>query len=130
MIYEDVVYMREQDQLTHNIPGEGRPMTFLDAVDTQISSATEVSILTSLETSYKLSELPISFPSQWAAADYIEGREWWTEQNGRELENYLKNKPFETYKVFRGKYHQNAAKSTLRCVGVFKGILRILDANP
>jgi len=128
MIYEDVVYMREQDQLAQNISREGRPMTFLDAVDSQISSAAEA--LTSLETSYKLSELPISFPSQWAAADYIEGREWWTEQNGRELENYLRNKPFESYKVFRGKYHQNAAKSTLRCVGVFKGILRILDANP
>ena len=46
------------------------------------------------------------------------------------MENYLKTKPFETYTVYRGKYHTNPSKSTLRPVGIFKGVIRVLDSDP
>lgn len=130
MIYEDVIYMKEQDSFSQQITKDELHTGFVDIVDEHISAATDAGALCNLEGNYKVNDLPISFPSQWAAADYIEGREWWTQQNGRELENYLKNRPFESYEIFRGKYHPNPAKSTLRCVGIFKGIVRILDADP
>ena len=90
------------------------------------------SVDTGLDThvDYKLSELPITFPSQWAAADYLQGREWWVAQGGLELERYLKTRPFETYPVYRGKRHPNPAKSTLREVGHVKAIIRVLDEDP
>jgi hypothetical protein len=125
MIYEDLMYDNDQLPLCKE-----RQIHHNDLIDSQISDRVEAVPMPSVAT-YKLSDLPISFPSQWAAADYIKGREWWTEKHrGRELENYLKTKPFETYKLFRGKYNQKASKSTLRCVGIIKLIIRVLDANP
>ena len=129
MIHEDVIFREKQIQFAEKFPLDEDITPFPEMINAS-STSTEYSTLLGSQASYKLSELPISFPSQWAAAEYIEGREWWTKQGGRELENHLKTKPFETYKLFRGKFHPNASKSTLRCVGVFKGILRVLETNP
>mmetsp|Transcript_3699 Transcript_3699/g.10922 ORF Transcript_3699/g.10922 Transcript_3699/m.10922 type:complete len:1377 (-) Transcript_3699:822-4952(-) len=127
MIYEDRMYNEdqfarkfiEQQQQSHQNDTVGR-------VSDQVGAVSTLSV-----SSYKLSDLPISFPSQWAAADFIKGREWWTEKyRGKELENYLKTKPFESYQIFRGKYDKSASKSTLRCVGIIKLIIRVLDVNP
>jgi hypothetical protein len=115
MIHEDLAFARE--------PTRKEQQSHYNNIVSHVSNP--------VGASYKLSDLPISFPSQWAAADYIKGREWWTEKcRGKELEGYLKTKPFESYKIFRGKYDQNASKSTLRCVGIIKLIIRVLDVNP
>mmetsp|Transcript_9637 Transcript_9637/g.30891 ORF Transcript_9637/g.30891 Transcript_9637/m.30891 type:complete len:1963 (-) Transcript_9637:92-5980(-) len=136
-IYEDVLYRQEQERIAAEMLKEederraaGR--SFIDIVEARLADATDVGAMIGLEEeTFKLSDLDISFPSQWAAADFLEGREWWTEEReGAELEGYLKTKPFESYPVYRGRYHPDRAKSTLRQVGVFKAIIRVLDQDP
>lgn len=136
-VYEDVLYMQDQERIAAEMLREeeekaAHGRSFIDIIEARLANATDVGALIGIEEdTFKLSELDISFPSQWAAADYVEGREWWTEEhNGTELEHYLKTKPFETYPVFRGRSHPDASKSTLREVGVFKAIVRVLDQDP
>ncbi|KAJ8603740.1 hypothetical protein CTAYLR_000260 [Chrysophaeum taylorii] len=136
MIYEDVLYQEEQERQAATLLQEeeekkagGRSL--IDIVEARLADATDVGQYVGEEDTFKLSELDISFPSQWAAADFLEGREWWTQdQNGSELEAYLKTKPFESYPVYRGRYHPDPSKSTRREVGVFKAIIRVLDQDP
>ena len=135
MIYEDLLYEEEQERLAQELAAQDaaadNEITFLDMVEARLANATDVNALVDGDVHYKMSELPIAFPNQWAAADYIAGREWWMDdRGGTELENYLKTKPFETYPVYRGKYHPNPSKSTRRPVGLFKGIIRVLDSDP
>ena len=82
------------------------------------------------EPEYALKDLDLDFPSQWAAADFVDGREWWLEREGGELEKYLRTKPFETYPLYRGTRHPNPAKSTWREVGHVKAVIRVLDEDP
>lgn len=77
-----------------------------------------------------LSELDIDLPSSWASAEFRNGRDWWIKQNKGGLENYLDTAPFERYPLFRGVYHPNPEKSTLRQVGAFKGIVRVCETDP
>ncbi|KAH8059008.1 hypothetical protein JL722_5555 [Aureococcus anophagefferens] len=132
MVYEDILYMEEQERLLAEIAAEAKENEeghgLLDMVEARLKNATDLGLDTDAQ--YKLSDLPISFPSQWAVAEYLNGREWWTNKDGLELEKFLKTKPFETYPVYRGKYHPNPSKSTLRSVGFFKGIIRVLDSDP
>ncbi|KAH8085619.1 hypothetical protein JL720_7609 [Aureococcus anophagefferens] len=132
MVYEDILYMEEQERLLAEIAAEAKENEeghgLLDMVEARLKNATDLGLDTDVQ--YKLSDLPISFPSQWAVAEYLNGREWWTNKDGLELEKFLKTKPFETYPVYRGKYHPNPSKSTLRSVGFFKGIIRVLDSDP
>ena len=53
------------------------------------------------EPQYALKDLDIDFPSQWAAVDFVDGREWWLHQESGELEKYLHTRPFETYTLYR-----------------------------
>jgi len=141
-VYEDVLYQREQDEMAEKLmlreeeEKEGK-RGLLASLSAKFRHATDASALVGgllpgvEEEGFKLSDLDISFPTQWAAADYLIGREWWTEdRRGQELENYLKTRPFELYEVFRGKHHPDPAKSTKRSVGFFKGIIRVLDQDP
>eukprot|EP00633_Aureoumbra_lagunensis_P005480 CAMPEP_0197308502 /NCGR_PEP_ID=MMETSP0891-20130614/6865_1 /TAXON_ID=44058 ORGANISM="Aureoumbra lagunensis, Strain CCMP1510" /NCGR_SAMPLE_ID=MMETSP0891 /ASSEMBLY_ACC=CAM_ASM_000534 /LENGTH=1990 /DNA_ID=CAMNT_0042792899 /DNA_START=20 /DNA_END=5992 /DNA_ORIENTATION=+ len=135
MVYEDYLYQQEQERAAEELllkeeeEREGR-RGILSSLSARFKHATDLGLGTE-EEGFKLSDLDISFPTQWAAADFLEGREWWTEEHdGHELENYLKTKPFETYQVYRGRYHPDPSKSTLRSVGVFKGIVRVLDQDP
>mmetsp|Transcript_20321 Transcript_20321/g.31021 ORF Transcript_20321/g.31021 Transcript_20321/m.31021 type:complete len:1900 (+) Transcript_20321:164-5863(+) len=82
------------------------------------------------ETTYKLSELGLEFPSQWAAAEYLHGRDWWLQQGGSELEHLLRTKPFENYTLIRGKYSADPRKRSLKPVGILKAIIRITDEDP
>jgi len=132
MILEDMLFEEAQLQLALDLAAKEaseakRGSSFLDMVEARLSAATREA---PGEEVYKLSNLDIAFPSQWAAADYLEGRDWWVEEGGKELEAFLKTKPFETYPVYRGKYHTESSKSTLRIVGYFKGVIRVLDADP
>ena len=105
-IHEDVTYREEQERIAEEIEHEqhesenkGGLLSMLGARFSSVDTGLDTHV------DYKLSELPITFPSQWAAADYLAGREWWVAQGGLELERYLKTRPFETYPVYRGKRH-------------------------
>jgi len=134
MVREDAIYQAEQEQLAIEVAEENRIAEsssgwgIVDMVEARIGDALAQNFDADVE--YKLSDLDIDFPSQWAVADYLAGREWWAEQGGLELEQYLKTKPFETYQVYRGRYHPNPAKSTLRAVGMVKAVVRVLDDDP
>ena len=54
----------------------------------------------------------------------------YTKRGGGVLEDYLRTKPFEGYTLYRGKFHPDASKSTLRPVGALKAIIRVLDSDP
>lgn len=131
-IREDVFFKEEQLRIAEEIQHENeeneQSQGLLGMLGARFAAATETGLDQDVE--YKLSELPITFPSQWAAADYLQGREWWVKDGGLELEKYLKTRPFETYPVYRGKRHPNTAKSTLREVGHVKAIIRVLDEDP
>ena len=75
-------------------------------------------------------ELGIVFPQTWADAKYRVGRDWWIEQDGKELEQYLENMPFENYGLYLGRYHPNKEKSTRRMVGIMKGMIRVTEEDP
>ncbi|KAH8094261.1 hypothetical protein JL720_4254 [Aureococcus anophagefferens] len=100
MIYEDLLYEEEQERLAQELAAQDaaadNEITFLDMVEARLANATDVNALVDGDVHYKMSELPIAFPNQWAARLH-RGREWWMDDRGTELENYLKTKPFETY---------------------------------
>lgn len=142
-ILEDVIFEREEEErlkLTQAAADQDdrqHQASFLDALQARFQYATDLDAVLLGETSYKLSELGIEFPTQWATADYIKGRDWWirtgeedADFSSLELEKYLKTKPFETYALYRGRNDPNPAKSTLRQVGVLKAIVRVLEENP
>lgn len=132
-IAEDQRYREEEasrlDRLADDAAAEGG-FGVLDMVGARLSAG--VSLEPEAEAQYKLSELDIDFPTQWAAADYVDGREWWLRDEGSsgELEAYLKTRPFEAYPLMRGKYAPEASRSSLREVGVVKAIVRVLDEDP
>ena len=131
-IVEDVMYRDEQERLALEAAEEDaaeRARHETSFSEMLLGHAAEAGGVDA-DVDYKLSELPITFPSQWAAADYLNGRDWWIAKGGLELETYLGTKPFETYRVYRGRYHPNPTKSTRRCVGSVKAIIRVLDEDP
>jgi hypothetical protein len=76
-------------------------------------------------------QLGIEFPTGWSTSEYRAGRDWWIDKyNGHELENYLSTMPFERYAVYRGTYHPSPRKNTMRVVGNFKGLIRIVESDP
>ncbi|KAJ1449086.1 hypothetical protein M885DRAFT_622839 [Pelagophyceae sp. CCMP2097] len=136
-IYEDVLFEEEMrlravaleaDAAAELKRAGGR--SYMDMLSARLASATDEDAMAG-ERKYKLSDLPIDFPTQWADAAHLRGRDWWVnDSGGNELEDFLKTRPLEVYTVYRGKHHPNAAKSTLRPVGVFKGLIRVLESDP
>ncbi|OQR94853.1 dysferlin-like protein [Achlya hypogyna] len=61
---------------------------------------------------------------------YFAGRDWWIHSGGRELEEYLKTKPFETYPLFRAHttvsslFRRRKERIQIR-TGVFKGLVSV-----
>ncbi|EQC32228.1 hypothetical protein SDRG_09979 [Saprolegnia diclina VS20] len=59
---------------------------------------------------------------------YFAGRDWWIQSGGKELEEYLKTKPFETYPLFRahtvlGSLFRRRKERIQIQTGVFKGLV-------
>ena len=64
---------------------------------------------------YKLNELPIDFPLQWAAADYIKGREWWMEKEGASLPRHSNSKILYTRQNHRVKKKKKKGNLSALC---------------
>ena len=71
-IHEDVTYREEQERIAeeieheqHEAENKGGLLSMLGARFSSVDTGLDTHV------DYKLSELPITFPSQWAAADYL-----------------------------------------------------------
>ena len=130
-VLEDARYREElalrEEAILHEQGEERRGL--LETLGARLAAAADVGEAPG-EPQYALKDLDIDFPSQWAAADFVDGREWWLHQESGELEKYLHTRPFETYTLYRGRRHPNPAKSTLREVGHVKAVIRVLDEDP
>ncbi|CAN0166928.1 unnamed protein product [Ascophyllum nodosum] len=85
----------------------------------------------------KVGDLNITFPRDWASDDYMGGRNWWLKQEGggSEIENFLKNSPFENYPLFLGAEKLKGGirlfpQAHRRQVGVLKGLVVISETSP
>ena len=97
-VLEDARYREElalrEEAILHEQGEERRGL--LETLGARLAAAADVGEAPG-EPQYALKDLDIDFPSQWAAADFVDGREWWLHQESGELEKYLHTRPFETY---------------------------------
>jgi len=73
-------------------------------------------------------ELGIDIPDSWASKEWLEDRDFWIQQGGSGLEDYLKTSPFENYLLKKGCVKSNGA-STVRVTGKFKGLISISETK-
>ncbi|CAM9162703.1 unnamed protein product [Scytosiphon promiscuus] len=88
------------------------------------------------EDRWTLEELGIDFPAEWASNEFLEGRNWWLKRDGggNEIENFLKNAPFENYPLFLGAEKLKGGvrlfrQMSRRKVGLLKGLV-VVSENP
>ena len=65
--------------------------------------------------------------SPWVEQTFLQGRDWWVKTGAKELEEYLRDAPFETYELFRGQGDAGLLSLGRRCVGKLKGVVRVLE---
>ncbi|CAM9402960.1 unnamed protein product [Ectocarpus sp. 12 AP-2014] len=89
------------------------------------------------EESWTLEELNIDFPNEWASNEFLEGRNWWLKRDGggNEIENFLKNAPFENYPLFLGAEKLKGGvrlfrQTSRRKVGLLKGLVAVSESPP
>jgi hypothetical protein len=73
-------------------------------------------------------ELGIDIPDSWASKEWLQDRDFWIQEGGSSLEEYLKTSPFENYILRKGCMKSNGT-STVRVVGKFKGLISISDSK-
>ncbi|CBN80088.1 conserved unknown protein [Ectocarpus siliculosus] len=89
------------------------------------------------EDRWTLEELNIDFPNEWASNEFLEGRNWWLKRDGggNEIENFLKNAPFENYPLFLGAEKLKGGvrlfrQTSRRKVGLLKGLVAVSESPP
>lgn len=136
IIQEDALYIEERERQLREaaeageVTDEGGDGWLASAESDLLAQTPGAQLLAPQEDDYNLDELDIDFPTSWASSEFRTGRDWWVKKDGKELEDYLETEPFERYGLFRGVHHPNPEKSTLRQVGLFKGIIRVCETNP
>ncbi|CAM9226495.1 unnamed protein product, partial [Choristocarpus tenellus] len=89
------------------------------------------------EENWTLEELGIDFPKEWASSEFLEGRNWWINQDkgGNEIENFLRTAPFENYPLFLGAEKFKGGlrigrQRSHRRVGILKGLIIVSEHAP